>query len=356
MKIIKLILFIIIILFLILLVFFTRNVKVNIAEPVINTNPTNTNINPLADAIKGVWAKEIANIDVSPSNQSCSKSPTPSQTFSARLSNQAPGTKYKGTFLHLTGSPNTQYVFDIENPYYDGRRSLETELWKAGFRILEFKYSSKIGLNPTPGSLPDEQWRHSGMICQYEPFIKALKILIDENMWPKEPQYRFAMGTSNGAITLAYAVDYFKSPFIQANRILVQSPAVYDPYSQCLENPTSAHGSHYFQEQCQNPQDYPTFFNTQSLKGKLGQGSCQLTSGIDSYLIVFGQKDEVEEFYNDEKNRYIPDRERTCPTQTAWWEAPLIYDGHRPIESYFVIHGDVDPFLNYFLNGIINFD
>lgn len=304
-----------------------------------------------------VWEREITNIDVSPNPSGCLNSPTPTQLFSARLSKQAPGTAYKGTFLQLSGSPTTEYIFEINHPGYNARKKLEYELWKKGFRILEFKFSSKTGYNPLPGYEPDEQWRESGIVCETTPLLKALEILTDEGMWPENQGDRFAMGTSNGAGLLAYAIDFHKSPYARMNRVLIQSPVFYDVYSQCKEEPAgNVFSNFYFPEQCHNPDDYKeSFFEKQQIKSKLNSENCGMTLGENSYLIVGGKKDEIPQWYKDEFTRYVPDREAVCPLQSASWDAPEIYNGHRPIEDYLKINRNIDHFVNYFLNGEIDF-
>lgn len=303
-----------------------------------------------------IWEKEVANINVSPNTSACLNSPTPKQSFSARLSKQAPGTNYRGIFLQLSGSPTTEYILDIKHPGYIARKRLEYELWKAGFKILELKFSSKTGYNPMSGYGPDEQWHKSGIVCETTPFIKALEILEKENMWPREQKHRFAMGTSNGAVLLSYAIDFHKSKYARMNRILVQSPVLYDVYSQCKERPYGAVSDFYYPQQCQNPDVYKeSFFEKQQIKSRLDDGNCSLTMGENSYFIVGGKKDEVPIWYKDEFSRYVPDREEACSLETASWDAPEKYNGHRPIEDYLRNNENIDAFVEYFLTGEVNF-
>ena len=305
-----------------------------------------------------IWENEITDIDVSPDPEFCLRSPAPKQFFSARLSKQAPGTKFQGTLLHLSGSPTTEYISDIASPRYISRKILELKLWKKGFRILEFKFSSKTGWNPMDH--PDEEWEGSGLTCQNQPMVKALKILTDEGMLPKKQEERFALGTSNGALLLSYAIDYFQSPYAKFNRVLLQSPILYDAYSQCKESrdPLSVpFYGFYFPTQCQNPDEYKgEFFSNYQIRSAIDSDVCDSTLGKDSYLIVGGRMGEHPLWYNDIFTRYIPERESLCPLQTGSWEAPDgKYEGHAPIVTYYEVHENVDPFLAYFLTGEVNF-
>ena len=300
------------------------------------------------------WAGEIKDIDVSPSAANCLNNAPPKQSFSARLSTQAPGTYYQGTFLQLSGSPTVNYISDGMDlgVNYDGRIRLEYDLWKKGFRIIELKFSSKTGWNPD--NHPDEQWRGNGLACTTEPLVKALAFLESNGAWPSRPNDRFAMGSSNGAMMLAYAIDYFKSPSAKVNRALVQSPVVFDAYQQCKESPSLPFNQFYLGDLCTNAEKSKDVLLQQSIASKLDQNSCQnQTTPFNSFLIVGGKKDEVPAWYKDEFSRYVPTRASLCPARTAFWDAAETYEGHAPIESYYKLKGNVDPFVNYFVNGNI---
>ena len=193
-------------------------------------------------AIGGYWEKEIKSIDVSPDASNC-LGESPKQYFNARLSKQYPGTEYQGTVLFLSSAPTTSYVSDLGSSY-NAKRQLELGLWKKGFKIVELKFSSKIGYNPTPADLPDEQWRENGLVCETQPFIKAYDILINQGILPSEQEKRYAFGSSNGAMMLAYSIDYFKTTTF--NRVIMQSPVVSDVYSWCVEDPNTILGAFYF--------------------------------------------------------------------------------------------------------------
>lgn len=317
-------------------------------KPVILPNNSTTSTEP----ISAIWEKELNNIDVSPSVVNC-LGKSPKQKFSARLSKQFPNTVYKGTFLQLSGSPTVEYVSEINSSRYASRKLLEYDLWKSGFRVLELKFSSKTGWEPSDH--PDEQWRSTGMVCETEPLVKALKNLEEKGMWPKIIQNRFAMGTSNGALLLAYAIDFHKSSYAKMNRVLLQSPIVYDLYNQCKEMPISQFSDFYFGSQCRNPDNNKNFFESQQIKSKLNVENCAMTTGENSYLIILGKNKEVPTWYKDESQRYVPDREKLCPLKTVSWDAPIKYEGHSPIIDYYKINGNINAFVNYFLKGEVNF-
>jgi hypothetical protein len=305
-----------------------------------------------------IWEKDITGRDVSPDPEFCLRPPAPKQSFSARLTKQAPGTTYLGTLLHLSGSPTTEYILDIQDERYTSRHVMERALWRKGFKILEFKFSSKTGWHPMDH--PDKEWEGSGLTCQNQPMIKALKILTEEGMLPKKQEHRFAMGTSNGAILLSYAIDYFQSPYAKFNRVLLQSPVMYDAYSQCKESrdPLSVpFYEFYFPSQCQEPDEHKgKFFSKYQIKSAIDSDVCDSTLGRDSYLIIGGKMGEHPLWYRDIFMRYIPEREALCPKQTVSWEAPDgKYIGHAPIVTYYEVHKHVNPFLAYFLTGEVNF-
>jgi len=332
-----------------------RNIQINTTAPATNTVNSNTTFNPFVKQTNQVWGKDIVDIDVSPDPESCLTSLTPTQSFSARLSKQAPETSYQGTFLHLSGSPTTEYVFNIQNPRYDSRRLLEFELWKKGFRILEFKFSSNTGWDPQ--DLPDEQWRENGVTCFMQPFVKALQILTENGMWPKNQNQKYGMGTNNGALLWSYAINYFKDDNAKVNKVILQSPIYYDIYNQCKEQSTAPFTDFYIKEQCQNPDQHKSFFEDQSIKYTLDETNCAMTLGKDSHLMIFGQDGEVPAWYKDESQRFAPTREQACPTESATWDSTGTgYEGHAPIVSYFTKHKNVNPFVDYIVKGVVNFD
>ena len=234
---------------------------------------------------KNMIEKEITNIDVSPDAQYCLKGDSPHQTFSARISKQAPGTAYQGTFLQLSGSPTIAYISDITSNVYTSRKVLEAELYKKGYRILEVKFSSKTGYEP--GTAFDQQWKGEGTACTAQPFVKALEIMQNQGMWPIDPNDRYGMGTSNGALLWAYAVDYFKSPFAKAHRVYLESPVVYDIYAQLKEAPDLIFNQFYYNGMASNPDQYKSEIEKTQIN-PLNQESCNMTVGENSLLISFG--------------------------------------------------------------------
>ena len=308
-------------------------------------------ISPGNQLTKDIIEKEITNIDVSPDSQYCIKGDSPKQTFSARVSKQAPGTTYKGTFLQLSGSPTIYYVSDINLKTYSSRKLLEKDLYNLGYRILEVKFSSKTGWEP--GMVFDEQWRGEGIACTAQPFVKALEVMQEQGMWPTEANDRYGLGTSNGAILWAYAVDYFKSPFAKSHRVYLESPVVYNAYGQLKEASDLIFNQFYYNGMASNPDQYKSEIEKTQIY-PLDRESCNMTVGENSLLISFGTKDEVPSWYKDEKN-YAADREKLCPVKTASWDVPTKYAGHNPVITYYTVKGNIDAFVNYFTNGEVNF-